>query len=495
VNFVDIFQSFLNSTDTLVQVIATLYVAVAIFAGEQISSTFNGDSVPIRLQAKRYVEYLYLPQAAICAVAWPIVANLQSVDIFPEFSPPVVIKPLLLSLVCALLGALLLRATFQTFLQTKIHKKYKKITDPQTRLIAWALDEEKDPIEENKMIVSILSRENDYDFELQVLKKIEASLQEVMRTKDRTRGIYLVGALRVLRRNLDKRPIEQPAYFELLFTISHDCWLEALRMRSELHERKIYQLSSSLGKIGRELMTTSLGKRSLAYDYFDHLEPFVQSSEVARYEYFAQLGSNLLLEISRSPESSTIWTDYFPQHWRVTLDNADKSANHPSKLIYAQYARLVNKVQREDGELEHNMDDITLNLFPGIHTGLWSDLAVLRYQYWPGTTAEEHIRYWIKHPKKFGFITTSTTIDFSIKDRAKRVHKAFSDLKQATIELAAALDLFSPNELEELIAACKKLHRSDKALRAEDLEVLVSVNLGELEQALTMLLKQMKKQK
>jgi hypothetical protein len=140
------------------------------------------------------------------------------------------------------------------------------------------------------------------------------------------------------------------------------------------------------------------------------------------------------------------------------------------------------------------MDDITMHLFPDIHTGLWSDLMVLRYQYWPGTTAEEHLRYWIKHPKKFGFITYGTTIDFSIKDRSKRVQKTFNDLEQATIELAATLNLFSPVELEELIAACKKLNRA-RALAPDDLEILVLANLEEVEQTLTTLLKQAKKQK
>ncbi|HSD56526.1 MAG TPA: hypothetical protein VLA92_05260 [Candidatus Saccharimonadales bacterium] len=493
-DFVGLLASLLDATDTLVQVVATLYVAVAIFAGEQISSTFNGDSAPIRLKAKRYVEYLYLPQAVICAISLPLLANLQTANIFPDWNPSVAIKPTLLALACMALVALLVWATFQTFLQTRIHKKYSKITDPQTRLIAWALDEEKDPIEENKMIVSILSRENDYDFELVLLKKLEASLKEVLRTKDRTRAISLVGSLRVLRRNIDNRPIEQPEYFELLFDISHTYWLEALHMRSELHERKIYQLSSTLGKIGRELMSSSLGKRSLAYDYFNHLEPFIEASGEARKEYFAQTGSNLLIETSRSPESTMIWTDYFPDSWRLTTKNASKSANYPAKLLFAQYARLVNRVQREDTELEALMDDITMHLFPDIHTGLWSDLMVLRYQYWPGTTAEEHLRYWIKHPKKFGFITYGTTVDFNIKDRPKRVQKTFNDLEQATIDLAATLNLFSPPELEELIAACKKLNHI-RALTPDDLEILVLANLEEVEQTLTALLKRAKKHK
>jgi hypothetical protein len=429
-NFVGLFQSFLGVTDTLVQVTATLYVAVAIFAGEQISSTFNGDAAPIRLKAKRYVEYLYLKQAVICAVGLPLVASLQTTDLFPSYTPPIVIKPLLLSLACTLLAWLLIKATFQTFLQTKIHARYSKITDPQTRLIAWALDQEKDdPVEENKIIVSILARENDYDFELQLLRKLEASLKDVLRTKDRTRAIYLVGSLRVLRRNLDKRPIEQPEYFELLFEISHTHWLDAFHKRSELHEHKIYQLSSTLGKISRELMTSSLGKRSLAYDYFNHLEPFIRISGVARREYFAQTGSNLLLEISRSPESTMIWADYFPQSWLITVENAGKGVNEPPKLLFAQYCRLANRVQREDAELEGFMDDITLHLFPEIHTGLLCDFIVLRYQYWPGTTAVEHIRHWLFHPKKFGFITFGRTVDFSIKDKSKRVQKVFDDLE------------------------------------------------------------------
>jgi hypothetical protein len=493
-NFIGLFQSFLNSTDTLVQVIATLYVAVAIFAGEQISSTFNGDTVPIRLKAKHYIKYLRLKQAVICAVGLPLIAGLQQADLF-SISMPDIIKPLVLVAACGILAWKLIEATFETFLQTGIHKMYSQITDPQTRLIAWALDQETDdPVEENKMIVSILSRENDYDFELRILKKLQSSLDEVLKGKDRKRAMYLVGSLRVLRRNLDKRPLEQPEYFELLFTMSHDQWLKVFQQRGVLHGHKIYQLSSTLGKIGKDLMITSLGKRSLAYDYFNHLQPFVEVSGEARREYFGQLGSNLLLEVSSSSESAMIWSEYFPKDWLITANTADESANHPAKLLYAQYCRLVNKVQRENSELTKQMDDITANLFPGIHTGLWSDLAVLRYQYWPGTTAEEHIRYWVKHPKKFGFVTYGATIDFSVKDRAMRIKKVFDDLEQATINLAARLSLFPLNELEELITACKKLQRA-RALTPEDLELLLSANLDELEQTLAMLRDYIKKQK
>lgn len=449
-------NTFLTTTDTLVQVIATLYVAVAIFAGEQISSTFNGDSAPVRLKAKRYVQYLYLSQAVICAVGLPLVASLQTIDIFPAFDPPVVIKPLILSVVCAALATLLIKATFQTFLQTKIHKKYSKITDPQTRLIAWALDEENDPVEENKIIVSLLSRENDYDFELQLLRKLATSLTEVMRTKDKARAVSLVGSLRVLRKNLDKRPLEQPEYFGLLFAISHDQWLEALASRSELHEHKIYQLSSTLGKIGKELMCASLGKRSLAYDYFKHLETFVGTSDAASKEYFAQTGSGLLLETSRSPESSMIWADYFPSEWFITPATIARANASPAKLLFTQYSRLVNKVQREDSELEELMDDITVHLFPGVHTGLWADLMVLRYQYWPGTTAQEHIQYWLMHPKKFGLAAFGRMSDFKHSVRTSHIQEAITELEHATYVLAVTLELFPAAELTALIRACAK---------------------------------------
>ena len=493
-NFVGLFQSLLSSVDTLVQVTATLYVAVAIFAGEQISSTFNGDSMPVRLKAKHYIKYLYLKQAAICAVGLPLISSLQNTDIFTSWTLPLVVKPLILVILCSLLAWKLLEATFQTFLQTGIHKTYGDITDPQTRLVAWALDQEKlDPVEENKIIVSILSRENDYNFELQILKKLRASLNEVLEGKDRKRAIYLVGSLRVLRRNLDKRPLEQPEYFELLFNMSHDQWFEVFQKRGELHGHKIYQLSSTLGKIGRDLMATSLGKRSLAYDYFDHLQPFVENSAGARKEYFGQIGNHLLLEISRSPESAMIWSEYLPKGWQVTKETASQSANHSAKLLYAQYCRLVNKVQRENSDLQNQMDDITMHLFPDIHTGLWSDLAVLRYQYWAGTTPTEHVQYWAFHPKKFGFVTFGRTIDFSIRDKRKRVQKVFQNLEMATIELAIALELFSSDELKELIMSCGKVRHTIVAVHGEQYAALDA--LDELEAALEQIQKLTKKQK
>jgi hypothetical protein len=467
-NFVSLFQSFLNSTDTLMQVMATLYVAVAIFAGEQISSTLNKQSSPIRLKPMRYVEYLHLPTAAVCIPLPIILAHLQSVDFFPGWESAPLVKVGVLAAACFFLEVKLLIATFDALLQAHINVKYHNITDSVTRLVAWALDKEDEDIEKAKIIISLMSRENDYNLERQILRHLQDSLDNLLEHPNPNKATIFIGSLRAFRTNFDKRPLDRPQYYQQYFELVHTGWYRAFSMREELHKANVYQVSGTLAKSARTLLTSSLGPRSLGYEYFQHLKTFLEDDTKKQENYFQRIGDSLLLQISASPDSTLAWSEYFPHEWEVSTQTIKpKEQSSVPLILFKQYTQLVNKVQREESGLETQMEDISYHLFPNIHTSLWTDLITLRYQYWPGTTAEEHLRFWLAHPKKFGFAAFGETIDFSVSDKHKRVQKVFDDLKQGALELAATLALFPPEELQKLISAANKLLKESAELERD----------------------------
>lgn len=365
----------LDSSDTIAQVAASLYIAIAIFSGEQVATAFKGQQPHIRINPRRYIRYLNLWPASGLLIGLALLGHLYPALMPADGASQTYTWGVTLGgcfVFAALLGGLAY-ITYDTLVHRSIEKRFKRITGSVSRLLAWALQSEKDETERLKLISILLERTNDTDLERFMLEEITASLKRLLAHPRPAGRAALLGTLRTLHANLAKRPIEHVAYFEQLFALSHEQWWHAVQRRSELHAHKVFQIGGSLSTTAAGLMRLSLDGNQLAYDYFQLLVPFLEEHPDAADEYFKRIAPDLMKRIIASPQYDLIRDDY-ASAWRIRTDTPLSRQPAATRALLHQFAVLAKKAQRQPDVFGADMDAATVFLFGG-EGDSWQDIV------------------------------------------------------------------------------------------------------------------------
>jgi hypothetical protein len=303
----------IGTTDTLAQVASSLYIAIAVFSGEQVATALKGQRPQIRINPRRYIEYLNLPKASLALIVLIALGPLYDTNLLPGTNAPML--KVWVGLV-GLIGVLawLYFIVEDTLIHRGIEKKFEHITGSTSRLIAWALHQEvakrkpgndkiKGKIEQLKLIATLLEHDNDVNLELYILKLLDDRLNDVIENPKANQKIApsLLSALRSLHTNFDKRPIRDTQYYQQLFALSHVSWHKAFSKRKELSAQQIFQLPGILGLVGKELMSKSIADLTLGYDYARHATPFLAGDTQRAKDYIRIIGNDIEGRIADSP--------------------------------------------------------------------------------------------------------------------------------------------------------------------------------------------------
>lgn len=283
----------INTSGTLAQIAASLFIAIAVFSGEQVATALKGQQPQIRINPRRYIEYLNLREAGAALALLALLQPLYAANIFPDINAPAVKAWIGLAIFIILLGWIYFIID-DTLVHRRIEKKFKSMSGSISRLIAWNLSSE-EATEQLKLITVLFERTNDTSLEQFMLKILERHTDALLKHPGQKRDLVpdLLSALRALRTNLDKRPVDNIEYYQELFELSHVTWYRVFLVRKKLHEKKIFQISGALGSIGKMLLRKSIIDYLLFYDYAMNLEPFLSTDTTRRKDYLKTIGRDL----------------------------------------------------------------------------------------------------------------------------------------------------------------------------------------------------------
>ena len=211
----------------------------------------------------------------------------------------------------------------------------------------------------------------------------------------------------------------------------------------------------------------SLASYSLAngfgYDLFTNLSKFVNTLDGKDLQKFLlSFDDKIFFEyIPRSPESSIIWSDCFPEEWKLTYQNLVKKPNPVAANLLSHFLNWSQNRFFRDKGIDTELDDVATHLFPEVDPIIWARILEFRFAPWTG---DEHLRYIISKVSTFGF-GKSYSVQNYIDDATtiKHMHTEDEKMMEATIKLTTGLKMYSPEFIAGALAEVKKLGK-DKTL-------------------------------
>lgn len=377
----------ISSTETIVQVLAAFYLAIAVFSGEQLAGAFKNRDRQIRLNPKRYIEFLNL--WAACTVALSLVAL---VCIFNSITEQTMGISSIIALELLFLVLLFVAIIGDTLRHQKIEKKFKYISGSSSRLVAWALSKEKHA-EKLKLIEVLLSDHNDTDLQKEVLTHLHDATSSMIKRPRKDQYTHLLATLRVLRSQISIQPLQDVEYHKQLFNLSHGLWIQALHNRNKLHKHNIYQLSGTLAGVSRELLHVSLEQFDLEYDYMKLLQDFLQKqSRDDQKLYMKRIGNDLLDRLIQAPGQEYVWEE-FPM---LQIDPSKRlNEQHPvAEGLVEQFLDKTSGLPRQmDFAMGQSIDGLLRKLFPSANESLLAQFLIVRTKIFNATTFDTK---WVK---------------------------------------------------------------------------------------------------
>jgi hypothetical protein len=301
-----VLHQLIGSADTVTQVLAAIYIAIAVFSGEQLAGALKNRQRHIRLNPKRYIEYLNLWKACAAALALPLLSRF-----FNAIPQPSMTTSVAFTAAFVVLTGLLVFIIGDAIKHRRIEKKFGHISGSSARLIAWALAKENVYPEKLKLIEVLLNDTNDSDLDGEVLRHLHKATADMIKHPKHSQYAYLLATLRTLRATIGNQPLQNTDYYRNMFTFSHALWLQAFARKEQLHKERIFQLSGVLAGISRELLKLSLSRQDLARDYMSQLQTFMETLTPQEQQlYFRLVGSDLLARMLESPAQTQIWEDF-----------------------------------------------------------------------------------------------------------------------------------------------------------------------------------------
>jgi len=214
-------------------------------------------------------------------------------------------------------------------------------------------------------------------------------------------------------------------------------------------------------------------KLGASYIVFETFKNFV-TEKISEEEYIKRLiatFAHIFFEhIPDSPESHTIWSDYFPQEWKVTKATIKDRQNLMSKLWldhFLQWAQQrIWEHYNKDAEWDKQLDDVSKGLFPSIDPIAWAIILTFLMRPW---NSGKRMKDLVEIPRRFGLerfgpVLRMSVISYDDSENVQQrifeeLNRRISEQRNNAIELALIIfkNVFSKEKLREYIRELERL--------------------------------------
>lgn len=215
-----------------------------------------------------------------------------------------------------------------------------------------------------------------------------------------------------------------------------------------------------IGFINNEAL---VGSSSNAYSYFETLkkhigkyeDKFIQGEKhTYRYIEHIPIYADCLNLIPKSQESYDIWNHYFPESWKITIENLKKN-----KISNVWYARFLDWSQSRiwrgdtDKKWDQEMEELSKELFPSTDPITWAKIYTFVLRPW----SESRIKQTIEKGVNFGY--AGRVVSGWGDDFESNFSKLYEAELEATFDLAMYLfgRVFTKENLNEWISELNQL--------------------------------------
>lgn len=236
---------------------------------------------------------------------------------------------------------------------------------------------------------------------------------------------------------------------------------EYLNKEDNLEEWGNYSnISRILDSIFRQIKLRALkerGSSSFFRSFKSHAERYKEKSISGHYYVgilFRTFHEVLFENIENSPERFEIWNYYFPNEWKVTKRNLEKSENIIARVLLQYFLEWAEKrIWQAKEEFDKNLNDVSSDLFPETDPILWAELLIFVFSPY----GEDRMKSVIERPWNFGFIGRIRIAHF--EEGFEKISEEERIETISTFELAYLLfkKQFSRDNLEKHIESLKNL--------------------------------------
>lgn len=222
----------------------------------------------------------------------------------------------------------------------------------------------------------------------------------------------------------------------------------------QVNERSIFEAEHLIDQIIKYITNEALlGKTGNSFSYFEFLKNHVDKYENEKivgeqhiYTYIDSLPIyyDILNKIPSSQEAFDIWNHYFPETWKINLQNIE---NH---LIARMWWKIFIEWAREriwSGKKgwDQDLEEISRELFPTVDPMIWAKILTLILRPWSGS----RIKMAVESEQNFGMIGRVITgwVNDNNEDNLSDI---YTFQKRETLKLA--LRLFNAILTKENIA-------------------------------------------
>ncbi len=221
----------------------------------------------------------------------------------------------------------------------------------------------------------------------------------------------------------------------------------------------------------RQVLEKGLGYNENHYFVFNTFEDFVSKCEEKYKErLMSNVATTFFENIAESPEGRNIWSDYFPEKWKVTKETFTDSQNLMANLWLTHFLKWAEqRIQKQFGkefELDKQLGEITKGLFPSVDPMIWSQILTFLMRPWG---KEGRMKSFVENTRSFGHISVGP---ISYGDESK-VQEVLQEKKKRAKELALIIfkGEFSEKKLNEYINELEKLSFEEESLQNKKVQI------------------------
>ncbi len=315
--------------------------------------------------------------------------------------------------------------------------------------------------------------------ELEFFKIFIDTIEKLLKTNDEK---HLKTTLKLLN---DFNIFMNNRSVNFLISLDQNIFLKILELHFKIWEKsfessqknKLYydetyysQILQNIESILKKFEKTGLTKEnsySLFISFFSsfkkHLKKYEEKISEDKDKYFKYIESLLSLfyqvffeNIEKSKYKDNIWSEFFPEEWKITKNNLTNKNNIVSRISLMEFIKWVEpRIRQLTKDFDSELESITPNMFPEVNKILWSRILIFVFS----PFGENRIKSVIERKWSFGFIT------FPGLDE---------HYKKETFELAILLfpDQFSEENLKTYLENLEKLKYNDSSLESKRLILL-----------------------
>lgn len=466
-DFANVILEITKTFDVLAGLLATLYISIAVFAGQGLK--VNGKN----LSGELLIKYLAIKQISLCLLAIPLLAKLLQVDVFPTDFHNIKLYvglPLLLALVGYVLFTIIGIISQRKF-STKITRE---LGDPVQRFIIWSVINSKEwSTERRDILLGLLSADtkSSIAFEEVLLDIIQADISGIFREQPKTRlmGDYTVDLLRAFTQNLDKRPLGYGDYYEKMLKFLLQQWQITNSNKTELYsDGGIYNLQITQMHAVEALIKYAIENSLLATEAFSHFKKFIDTlNEEQAGEFARQFDTKIIFEtLPLSEHGSIILREDFPDDWKFTYQNLVENKNPFTSRLFQRFLEWSHERIYMAGKSDKALDELAYQMFPGTNTIQLARILCLTIAPYVRGNKMLHIA---KQNRSFGFATFASEGDWidDQEERLKQAERSEAGLTKNTYKLFYGVGILDKLRLERDLAEAEKIKDTEELSKGE----------------------------